>query len=329
MPPLRRPVSIESTEEIASGIRHLRLVPADGQALPAWSPGAHVDVILPSGLIRQFSLCGSPEDLSGYDIAVLREVDGRGGSAEVHTLQAGDQLFIVGPRNRFPLHDAKEYVFIAGGIGITPILPMIEHVNDLGREWRLVYGGRSRTTMAFVDRVGQWGDRATIVPEDESGLLDLQRILAPVPGALVYCCGPAGLLAAVEATCAATWPPDVLNLERFLPEGTSVSTPGDNGTFEVQLGLDGPVVPIPADDSILHTLLDAGVDCLYSCEEGTCGSCETQVLDGTPEHRDSLLSEESRASGCMLICVSRARSQRLVLDLEPPEEILRLRDDGG
>ena len=228
---------------------------------------------------------------------------------------------IAGPRNRFPLHDSKCYVFVAGGIGITPVLTMVQEVERLGRDWQLVYGGRSRDTMAFLDRLERWGDKVSILPQDEHGLLDLETLLTPKEGALVYCCGPEPLLQAMETRCSRDWPAGSLNVERFLAENAAAPLTGQDSTFEVQLGDDGPILDVPPDKSILHTLLDAGVDALYSCEEGTCGSCETQVLGGQPDHRDSLLSDESRESGCMLVCVSRSLGPRLVLDVEVPDEL--------
>jgi ferredoxin-NADP reductase len=320
---LVRDVILESCDEIATGVRRLRLRSLDGAELPAWEAGAHIDLLLPSGLVRQYSLCGDPGRRDAYEVAVLREPVGRGGSAEVHdTLEPGAELRIAGPRNRFPLKDSPGYVFVAGGIGITPILAMIEEVERRGARWRLAYGGRSRDTMAYLDRLEQYGDRVAVLPQDEVGLLDLEALVAHEPETLVYCCGPEPLLDAMEARCSRDWPAGSLHVERFVVGEGVEAVADDAQPFEVQLGADGPVVDIPADKSILHTLLDLDVDVLYSCEEGTCGSCETQVLAGSPEHRDELLSDESRAQGCMLICVSRCLGERLVLDVEPPDAIV-------
>lgn len=318
-----RDVVLVGCDEVADGVRRLRLRAADGGLLPTWEPGAHLDLLLPSGLVRQYSLCGSPGIRDEYELAVLKEPVGRGGSAEVHEeLSEGDQLRIAGPRNRFDLVDSPGYLFVAGGIGITPILPMIENAERRGVRWRLVYGGRTRATMAFLDRLGAYGDRVDVRPQDEFGLLDLATLARAEPDTIVYCCGPEPLLAAMEDHCARQWPRGSLRVERFVA-GEAVEAVGDDaGAFEVQLGEGGPLIEIPADQSILHTLLDAGVDALYSCEEGTCGSCETQVLSGTPDHRDELLSDETRAQGCMLICVSRSRGERLVLDLDPPDDLV-------
>jgi ferredoxin-NADP reductase len=310
-----RRVRVVEVTAVAEDVRLLRLADPQGGELPAWTPGAHVDVVLPSGRVRQYSLCGSPQDLTGYEIAVLREPNGRGGSLEVHgQLTPGVEVGIVGPRNRFPLHDAEGYLFIAGGIGITPLLPMIEEADRRGRAWRLVYGGRSRATMAFLDRLDRWRGSVTVLPQDEFGLLDLPTLLAPAADTLVYCCGPGPLLDAVGGHCAERWPEGSLHVERFTGDGVA-ALPGGSEAFEVQVGPDGPVLEVAAGRSVLEVLLDAGADVLFSCEEGTCGSCETRVLAGRPDHRDGLLTPEERAAGLMLICVSRSLDERLVLDV--------------
>ncbi|WP_110208957.1 PDR/VanB family oxidoreductase [Nocardioides daejeonensis] len=327
---LVRDVRVTGCDQIAAGVRRLRLEARDGAALPAWEPGAHLDLLLPSGLVRQYSLCGPVGTTGEYEIAVLCEAAGRGGSVEVHgALAVGDELRIAGPRNRFPLVPSPRYVFVAGGIGITPILPMIEEAERAGAAWRLVYGGRSRSTMAYLDRLDRYGERVLLQPQDEFGLLDLEELLRPEPDTLVYCCGPEPLIAAVEQRCARDWPPQTLHTERFIAsDGVAVVDEGST-SFEVQLGIEGPVLDVPADKSILAVLLEADVDVLYSCEEGTCGSCETQVLAGTPAHRDHLLSDESREQGCMLICVSRCLGDRLVLDVDVPDELAASKRDSA
>lgn len=304
----------------AQGVVALTLAAADGQPLPAWLPGAHIDLILQPGLVRQYSLCGDPTDRKTWRVAILREPAGRGGSAHVHDmLRPGDQLTVRGPRNRFPLRSAPAYLFIAGGIGITPILPMVSEVDGAGADWRLVYGGRHRAGMAFLDGLSRYGERVTLWPQDEFGLLDLAGLLdRPRPGTLVYCCGPEPLLAAVEERCR-QWPENTLHVERFRT-ATSDADAGDTaaaGTaFEVVLERSGRSLAVPADRSILTVVEEAGLPVLSSCREGTCGTCETGVLDGEPEHRDSVLTEAERAtSDIMLICVSRSRTARLVLDL--------------
>lgn len=307
----------------ADGVVSLRLVDPAGAPLPPWQPGAHLDLVLPSGLIRQYSLCGSPEDRRAWTIAVLLTSDSRGGSREIHeTPLAGRMVSVRGPRNRFPLVDASRYLFIAGGIGITPILPMVREVAERGAHWRLLYGGRTRSSMAFTEELTELGqDRVELVPHDERGLPDLSAFLAHAgPDTAVYCCGPEGLLAAVESHCHERDTAIALHSERFTaaaanrPEGA----PGDRTAdeFEVELRRTGKVLTVPAHRSILETVREAVPEVMSSCEEGFCGTCETRVLEGTPEHADSILSERERARGrTMMICVGRSKSPRLVLDL--------------
>lgn len=298
-------------EFAAEGVLALTLRHPLGEHLPAWEPGAHVDVLLEPGLERQYSLCGDPADRSAWRVAVLRESAGRGGSAHVHEqLGEGANVRVRGPRNNFALEPAPRYRFVAGGIGITPILPMLAAAEAAGAEWTLLYGGRTRGSMAFGEELGRYGDRVTFAPEDETGLLDLASVLDDVPeGTLVYCCGPGPLLDAVEARC----PSGVLRVERFRPKEQET---GGTTAFEVELARSGRTLTVAPDVSVLDAVREAGVEVLYSCTEGTCGTCETDVLDGEPDHRDSVLTEDERAAGeTMLICVSRCRGKRLVLDL--------------
>ncbi|MFC3574030.1 PDR/VanB family oxidoreductase [Streptomyces yaanensis] len=295
----------------ADGVLALTLRHPLGERLPAWEPGAHIDVLLGPGLERQYSLCGDPADRHAWRIAVLREPDGRGGSAYVHEqLEEGGKVRVRGPRNHFALHSSPRYRFIAGGIGITPLLPMLAAAEAAGAEWTLLYGGRTRDSMAFTEELRRYGDRVAVAPQDETGLLDLGSVLDDVPeGTLVYCCGPGPLLDAVEARC----PSGALHVERFQPK---VRETGENTAFEVVLERSGRTVTVAPDVSVLDAVRAAGVEVLYSCTEGTCGTCETDVLDGTPDHRDSVLTDEEREAGeTMLICVSRCRGKRLVLDL--------------
>ena len=306
-------VTVTAVERPADDVAVLTLV-RDGGHLPPWTPGAHVDVILGDDVVRQYSLCGRPADRDGYRIAVLRTADSRGGSVAVHALRPGDRVRIRGPRNHFPLAAAPRYVFVAGGIGITPILPMLEAAEAAGADWVLHYGGRSLRSMAFRDTLAGYGDRVHLVPRDEAGLLDLAAILGtPAPDTLVYCCGPEPLLAAVEAKCAG-WPSSALHLERFAarPMGAPVRAEA----FDVELARSGMTLTVPPERSILDVVEAAGVGVLSSCAEGTCGTCETTVLEGRPDHRDSVLTAaEQGANSCMLICVSRSCTDRLVLDL--------------
>ena len=305
-------VVVDRADALADGVRGLTMRAADGGDLPAWRPGAHVDLRLGPGLVRQYSLCGDPADRQHWQVAVLLEPDGRGGSRFVHErLTPGTPVPVDGPRNHFELADSPAYLFIAGGIGITPIVPMLAAAEAAGRRWRLLYGGRRRSSMAFLDRLTGYGDRVSVRPQDTGGLLDLSLLDDPRPDTLVYCCGPEPLLAAVEARCAG-WPAGSLRTERF----TAPEVTGPDRDFEVVLAVSGRTVHVPAGVSILKAVTEAGVPVLSSCAEGTCGTCETVVLDGEPEHRDAVLTEAERATGdIMMICVSRCRTGRLTLDL--------------
>jgi ferredoxin-NADP reductase len=286
--------------------------PASGH-LPPWTPGAHIDLILGEDLVRQYSLCGSPADADAYQVAVLLAPDSRGGSAAVHRLAEGDRVPIRGPRNHFPLVASTRYVFIAGGIGITPMLPMIEEAEAAGADWDLHYGGRSRTSMAFTDLLSKYGDRVHLVPQDEAGILDLDAILGrPTPETLVYCCGPEPLLAAVEQRCE-TWPGHALHLERFAAKPRE--SEGDDTAFELVLQRSGKTIEVGPEVTVFDAMRSAGVSVLGSCLEGICGTCEQTVLEGEVDHRDSVLDEEEQESNeVMMVCVSRCRGPRLVLD---------------
>ena len=307
-------LTVAAHETVAEGVVQLRL---EGMELPGWAPGAHLDLVLPSGLVRQYSLCGDPADTSSYTVATRLVPDGRGGSREVHEgLRAGMTVEVRGPRNRFPLAPAPAYVFVAGGIGVTPILPMLRAVHARpGVDWRLLYGGRSRASMPYlaeVEKLGAGGDRVRVVAEDEDGLPDLDALFAGVAadlpeGTAVHCCGPEALMAAVEARI-----PEgaVLRLERFTPR---TSTAG-NRPFEVELRRSGRTLTVAADSTVLAAVRAELPNTGYSCEQGFCGTCRQRVLAGEVEHRDELLTDDERADS-MLICVSRARRSPLVLDL--------------
>lgn len=300
----------------ATGIVSVELAAADGGAMPAWEPGSHIDVLLAPELERQYSLCGDPTDHSTWRIAVLREPESRGGSQWVHEkLAVGDRITVRGPRNNFRLAEAREYVFIAGGIGITPILPMIAQCESDGVTWRLVYGGRAIDSMAFRDRLSKYGDKVVFWPQDERGLIDLDDLLGqPRENVAVYCCGPGVLLDAVEDKCR-SWPGGALHIERFRPRAGALE--GTDTAFEVELDYSELVVPVPPGKSVVDAVEEAGVHIPTSCREGTCGTCETVVLEGTPEHRDSYLTEQEKASNeVMMPCCSRSVGGcRLVLDL--------------
>ncbi|MER6940523.1 PDR/VanB family oxidoreductase [Nocardioides sp. NPDC127514] len=300
----------------ADGVLSLRLVHPDGGPLPEWSPGAHVDLTLKGSLVRQYSLCGDPADRGSYRVAVLREQAALGGSEYVHEgLRPGHRLRVVGLRNNFDFLPAKRYVFVAGGIGITPLLAMLTEAERQGTDWELWYGGRREDSMAFLDELASYGDRVRVIPEETHGRLDLATALpTPEPGTLVYCCGPEGLLAAVEEH-AASWPEGTLQVERFKAKQIDVDPDGEQ-PISVDCRRSGRVVQVPADVPVIDALESAGITVSSSCRDGICGTCETKVLAGIPDHRDSLLSDTEQASGTtMMICVSRARTPELALDI--------------
>ncbi|WP_354262990.1 PDR/VanB family oxidoreductase [Arthrobacter sp. OAP107] len=300
----------------ADGVVSLHLAPVSG-AFPGWEPGAHIDLNLTPDLVRQYSLSGDPGDRDRWRVGILREPESRGGSQFVHEkLSVGDRIECGTPLNNFELVDAQEYLFIAGGIGVTPILPMIAKCEERGASWRMVYGGRNEASMAFTAELEKYGDKVTLWPQDRSGLIDLKSLLSnPNEGLAVYCCGPGVLLDAVEGFCE-QWPPNTatLHLERFRPKAGALD--GKNTAFEVLIDSSGEVFTVEANRSIAETLEAAGLHVPTSCREGTCGTCETGVLEGTPDHRDSYLTPEEKSSNeVMMLCCSRSCSKRLVLDL--------------
>lgn len=314
------PLTVTAIETVAQNVHSVRLAHPDGLPLPAWTPGSHLEIRLPSGRVRQYSLCGDPERDKEWRIAVLREAGGRGGSMELcDTTVVGTSLSVRGPRNHFPLVDAPAYLFLAGGIGVTPILAMARQAATAGARFQVVYGGRNRASMAFADELAAVaGDRLILVPQDECGLPDLAGFIAKLePGAVIYACGPAPMLAAAERACEQLDRIDSLHIERF--SGDALELPGetaDNRPFDVQLARTGVTLHVPADQRMIEVIRKAVPGLSYDCEKGYCGACETRVLAGGPEHRDSILNDEERAEGrTMMICVGRCRSERLVLDL--------------
>ncbi|ORW72431.1 iron-sulfur protein [Mycobacterium saskatchewanense] len=306
-------VRVEAARWEAESVTSFEFVSPTGQDLPIWEPGAHIDVYLPSGAVRQYSLCGDPADRTRYRIAVLELRGGRGGSVEAHReLRCGRIIDIGLPRSNFKLVDADRYVFVAGGIGITPILPMIREVDSRGIKWELVYGARSAAHFAFKGELPS--DAVRFVAQDTDGLIDIGDVVDNASGAAVYCCGPPALTDALIDSMNRVGRGRDLHLERFGPAPTRSDTPGNS---EIELARSGLVVSVPPDQSVLEAVRAAGVECPSSCEMGICGTCETSVLAGEVDHRDSLLTEQERTSGAsMLICVSRAKGGgRLVLDI--------------
>lgn len=311
-----RPMKVIGKREVADGVVTIQLADAQGAQAPGWTPGSHIDLLLDDDLVRQYSLCGDQSDASSLTVAVLREANGRGGSIRVHDkVEVGDLIEVKGPRNHFELVKAESYLFVAGGIGITPIIPMMREVESSGVPWKLLYGGRARGSMAFAGELAeQYGDRVQLWPQDEFGLLNLVSELEQAqPGTAVYCCGPEPLLQAIETACAAR--SDVaLHVERFSPKAQSSEVV--NGAFEVELSRSGMTITVGADETILDAVLDAGVEADFSCREGTCGTCEVAVLRGRPDHRDSVLDKDEQDAGdAMMICVSRSLDPTLVIDL--------------
>ena len=286
----------------------------DGRPLPRWQPGAHVDVALPGGEVRQYSLCGDP-DAPTWRIGVLRETDGRGGSAWLHdSLVVGDAVRLAGPRNHFEFEPRRgtSYVFVAGGIGVTPISAMARAAARAGVEYVIHYAGRSRASLALLDELFELhGDRLHVHAADEGDRLDVDALFAGMAAfTTTYCCGPERLVSAVEAAGAGRQ----VVVERFEPK--EVGEPVRHESFEVELAASGLTVTVPPDRSVLDVVEEAGVLVLSSCREGTCGTCETPVLEGEVDHRDSILTPDEQAAGDrMFPCVSRAACPRLVLDL--------------
>lgn len=307
---IQRPVVVRARTVLADGVLALDLEPTNGRPLPPWTPGSHIDLLLPGGVERQYSLCGDPADRSSYRVAVLREADGRGGSAYVHDeLAVGDTLRLRGPRNHFtfdPVAD-EPTVFVAGGIGITPLLSMIAAADAVGADWSLHYAGRSRATMAFLDDlVGS--PRVQVYPGDEGSRLAIDA-LATGPAGRVFCCGPRRLLDAVDAVSTDGW---TVHAERF--EAREFGPPVWSDPFEIELAISGSTLTVEPGQSILDVVEDSGAVVVSSCRVGTCGSCETPVLEGAVEHRDSVIGPGG-PSQTMMICVSRAAGPSLVLEL--------------
>ncbi|WP_406639058.1 PDR/VanB family oxidoreductase [Amycolatopsis sp. WGS_07] len=312
-------VRVAEVIEEAPGIRALRLVRADGLPFDPHPAGAHVDVTGPTGILRQYSLCGRPDDTSSLLIAVKREPDSRGGSEALHTVAENDKLEIGESRNLLSLApDADRHVLIAGGIGVTPLLSLAYQLHADGAEFELHYFASSRESAAFVsllEEKAEFRDKVLLyfgVPRGEQ-----PAVLAEVASGLssaghVYTCGPEGFMEQVTSVFAPVVGEAQVHVEHFT--AAEVDTSGDQA-FTVELDT-GEVFEIPADRSILSVLTDNGIEVFKSCEEGICGSCVSGVLEGTPEHRDQCLSASDKASGDqMALCVSRARTEKLVIEL--------------
>jgi tetrachlorobenzoquinone reductase len=313
------PLTLRITDLIAEakGVMVIELRAPDGRELPAFKPGAHIELHLDGGLVRQYSLCNDWRERDRYCVGVGLSPLSRGGSKQVHqSLRVGDRLKVSPPRNHFALdEDAPGFVFFAGGIGITPVWAMIQWCESHKRPWHLYYLVRSRQRAAFLEALAPYRERVTLHADDEAGgFFDIPSAFKRHrPGDHFYTCGPTPLMQAVEAA-AVEWPQEQVHFEWFTPKEPDSTVPA--GSFTVELARSGKKLEVPADQSILQVLEAHGLRVDSSCREGTCASCETCVLEGTPDHRDSVLSAaERKKNDVMMICVSRALSANLVLDL--------------
>lgn len=296
------------------GVLALDFIDPEGRELPPFGPGAHVDLHLPDGLVRQYSLCGDPADRKTYRVGV-REVEGGRVSQIIHYEMRPGALIPIGvPRNNFPLVPSPRYLFVAGGIGITPMLPMMREATRAGAQWTLLFCTRRAQEAAFLEEARGLGGEVCLHASEAGSRLDVPaRLAQPEPDTVLYCCGPERLMDAVEAATAA-WPEDSVRFEWFTPK----SRPADevSGAFELVCDQSGVTLSVPPEKSVLEVLTEAGFDVPRSCEQGICGTCECRVLEGEVDHRDSILSVAERdANEVMMTCVSRAKGGRLVLDL--------------
>ena len=297
------------------------LVSADGAALPPFGAGAHVDVQLPGGITRQYSLCNDPKETHRYLIGVLNDPASRGGSRALHEeVREGQVLQISTPKNHFPLaHEARHSLLLAGGIGITPILCMAERLAVAGAEFEMHYCARSVERTAFRTRIANSGFSERVRFHFDDGAseqkLDLEALLAkPQVGAHLYVCGPKGFMDAVlNMARDKGWAQEQLHYEYF---GAEVAKSDSDASFDIKLASSGRVIMVPKDKTVTQALADEGVDILVSCEQGVCGTCLTRVLEGMPDHKDSYLTPEEQATNDQFLpCCSRAKSPVLVLDL--------------
>ncbi|PRE65577.1 oxidoreductase [Burkholderia multivorans] len=314
-------VRVAARHDEAADICSFELVRADGGPLPPFSAGAHIDVAVPGGPTRQYSLCNAPDESHRYRIAVLRDPNSRGGSAGMHDrVKIGDTLTISAPKNHFPLaHDAKHSLLLAGGIGVTPILCMAERLARIDASFDMHYCTRSRTRTAFLDHIARapYAGRVQLHFDDEAAeqRFDIAaRLAVPEPGTHLYVCGPKGFMDAVLTTARANgWPEAQLHYEFFAAEARQTE---EDGRFEVQIASSGRVIVVEKHESVVRALAKAGIEIETSCEQGLCGTCATRVLAGEPEHFDHCLTAEERAANDQFMpCCSRSKSARLVLDL--------------
>ncbi|WP_297845618.1 PDR/VanB family oxidoreductase [Pseudomonas sp.] len=314
-------VIINQKTREAEGVFRFELVRVDGSAMPAFTPGSHIDVFLPNGLIRQYSLCNHPEERHRYVIGVLEEPNSRGGSRTLHAdIEVGQQLQISEPRNLFALDEhANKSLLFAGGIGITPILSMAQHLAQRGANFELHYCAREPERAGFMDELRQSPFTSHVHFHFDNGpaqqkLNAAQTLEAPIPGTHLYVCGPGGFMDYILNTAATQgWAPEQVHREYFA--APLIDTTADTA-FEIELARSGKVLLIPADRSVFEVLDEAGIDIPVSCEQDVCGTCLTRVHSGEPDHRDQFLSAAEQARNDQFTpCCSRAKSSRLVLDL--------------
>jgi phthalate 4,5-dioxygenase reductase subunit len=314
--PQMLPLRVTRNDRIADGIHMLEFRDAGGKPLPEFSAGAHIAIRAPNGLLRKYSLCNDPAERDRYLVAIKREANGRGGSCNlIDNTKAGDELMVTAPVNDFALPQrAQDFLFIAGGIGITPIMAMIREVQRQGKRFRLFYCSRSPETTAFIDELSapEFKDQVTIHYDqgDPGRSLDLRPILAERKNREhLYCCGPRPLMEAVR-TMTDHWSSTAVHFEAFSDAETHKPT---DKAFKVRLARSGDVIDVPTTKTILEALRDHGLDVPSSCETGTCGTCRTKLLAGKADHRDLVLAEHERRDTIM-ICVSRARSDEITID---------------
>jgi tetrachlorobenzoquinone reductase len=300
----------------ATGVMSLELAAADGGDLPPFEPGAHIDLHLPGGIVRQYSLFGDPADASCYRIGV-RAVSGGVASGFIHArLRPGEIVSVGGPRNNFRLVESERYLFVAGGIGITPLIAMMRAADAAGSAWTLLYCNKNDADAPFLGDIRKFAGNVSFHSLQAGTRLDVTKTLAtPQENTMLYCCGPESLMVAVEEATAG-WPAGSVHFEWFTPRSRATESAAAAGSFEVVCEQSGRTIEIPPDRSVLAVLNDAGIAVPYSCEQGVCGTCEVRVLSGEVDHRDSILSSADRAANrTMMTCVSRAKNPRLVLDI--------------
>lgn len=308
---------IAAVEQLTDRITAFEIKAATGGTLPSYTPGAHVEFTLPQGDTRAYSLIDfTPAENQPltYRIAVQREDDGKGGSKQMHSLGAGDEIAFAPPKNDFPLDTSAPAVLLAGGIGITPLISMATALKAAGQSYKLHFSGRSASAMAYSDMLGALcGDALLLYTDDSDMPLNLDRVINTLGDAHLYICGPRGMIDATLAKADAMGiPKSQIHVELF----ETAATQSNDDSFEVEVASTGAVYTVAAGQSIIEALEDGGVDVMYDCQRGDCGICQCDVISGTPDHRDVVLSEDEKASGkVMQICVSRSKSPRLVLDI--------------